>query len=84
MRFLTNTRLRLRSGRGMSRTNDELSADFHAISARLTNASGIKFQEFRRTLKPRYGRVWTDILMGHAGLALIGVGLWMLPLAGWP
>lgn len=62
----------------------EPSFDFQAISARLKNASGLGYPEFRRTLKPRYGKVWADILLGYAGFALIGTALALGPFSAWP
>lgn len=44
---------------------------------KLVDSRGRTFKEFRRLLKPRYGVVWRDIALGHAGL-LVACGL--LPL----
>src|SRR5262245_22333999 len=52
----------------------------------LVNSQGIRYREFKRTLKPRYHVVWIHILGGYLALALIAAGViaagLLLP-AGW-
>jgi len=46
--------------------------------------SGLRYSEFRKTLTPRYRKVWGDILMGYGGLLLIGVVFWVVQFPLWP
>jgi fatty acid desaturase len=41
----------------------------------LVDRQGRSFKQFRRTLAPRFGRVWFDIAMGWVGLALVAAAL---------
>src|SRR5438477_8829826 len=41
----------------------------------LTNRAGVKYLEFRRTLTPRYGVVWAQLLGGYAALVAIGAAI---------
>ena len=63
---------------------DELSSDFRTISNRLTNASGIGYLEFRKTLRPKFGQAWMDIALGYVGFLFLGAALWFVPRTHWP
>jgi fatty acid desaturase len=39
------------------------------------SSSQVRYVDFRKTLTPRYGRVWLDIIAGYAGLALVAVAM---------
>jgi fatty acid desaturase len=53
----------------------------------LVDENGIRFDDFRRGLRPRYGVVWFELLLGHGALVLSAIAtvlcqrLWP---AGWP
>lgn len=40
------------------------------IEGELVDAAGVRFRDLRKTLTPRYGRVWLEIALGHLALAL--------------
>jgi fatty acid desaturase len=41
----------------------------------LFNGQGVRYRDFKRTLTPRYGIVWRDLLAGHLALVLIAAGV---------
>lgn len=41
----------------------------------LVDADGVAYRDFRRSLTPRYWRVWFDITMGYTGVAAVLVSL---------
>lgn len=41
----------------------------------LVSRAGVRFNDFKRSLAPRYGRVWFELLCGHAALVLTTVGI---------
>lgn len=43
----------------------------------LVDSRGVTFAEFRRTLKPRYARIWLEIAAGWLVLAGISAALWV-------
>jgi len=45
---------------------------------KLVDGRGRTFKDFRRALKPRYARVWRDILLGYVGLAASCCGVVLL------
>lgn len=47
------------------------------------NSKGVSYLEFRKTLKPRYGRVWRDLAMGYAALIAICFAIGFVPFAPW-
>jgi fatty acid desaturase len=54
---------------------DELARGFMWVKATLVDSSGIPFKNFRHTLRPRYGIVWTEFLSGYLALVVITAGL---------
>lgn len=54
---------------------------------KLVNQQGVTFKDFRRALKPRFGRVWLDIVLGLLGIvAGVALVIWLdtrFPVA-WP
>ena len=52
---------------------DDRSASFAALRSGLSNASGVSYPEFLRTLKPSYPRVWLDIAIGYS---VLGAAVW--------
>lgn len=56
-----------------------------ALKATLVDDRGVPYREFRKTLTPRYGRVWRDIGLAYLALVLVvgGLATWnpALPLA---
>lgn len=46
----------------------------------LVNEDGLGFREFRRTLTPRFGLVWSHIALGY--LALVAIGAWVILTSG--
>jgi len=50
-------------------------SDFDRIEKRtLADRHGVPFREFKVALKPRFVKVWLDLLPGHAALAVILAG----------
>jgi fatty acid desaturase len=49
-----------------------------SLKATLVDSRGVAWRDFRRTLRPRYGRVWRDIALGYAGVVavLVVLGIW--------
>jgi fatty acid desaturase len=49
-----------------------------SLKAVLVDDRGLSYRDFRRTLTPRFARVWRDIALGYAGLAVVvtGLGAW--------
>ena len=41
----------------------------------LVSRTGVRYFDFKRSLTPRYGRVWFGLLCGHAALALTTAGM---------
>jgi fatty acid desaturase len=54
---------------------DDLSAGFHRVRSRLVDSKGVSYYEFRKTLTPRYWRVWLELLAGYAALIALGLAL---------
>lgn len=42
-----------------------------SLKGRLVDERGVGYREFRKTLRPRYGRVWLDLALGYAALLAI-------------
>lgn len=47
-----------------------LSNDFNSVREGLVNFSGIKYEDYLKTLKPNYVTVWRDLLLGYLSLIL--------------
>jgi fatty acid desaturase len=41
----------------------------------LVNRAGVRYHDFKRSLTPRYGKVWFELLCGHAALILTTAGI---------
>ena len=57
---------------------DDLSNGFHRVRSRLVDSKGVGYYDFRKTLTPRYWRVWADLLAGHMALAVLIVLLLLI------
>jgi fatty acid desaturase len=44
--------------------------EYGPVDSELADRTGLRFREFRKTLRPRYGVVWAQIGLGHAALWL--------------
>jgi fatty acid desaturase len=57
---------------------DELAAPLDLADIRrdtLTNRAGVRYRDFKQSLRPRFGLVWFHILSGHVGLLVITLGM---------
>jgi len=56
-----------------------------SLKGELVDDRGVAYREFRKQLRPRYGRAWLDIGAGYAGVVavLVALAAWdaRLPLA---
>ncbi|MBX7218390.1 MAG: fatty acid desaturase [Blastocatellia bacterium] len=63
---------------------DDLTQKFRQSVASLHNSSGVAYREFRKSLSPRYGVVWAELLCGHGVLiGTVMVLLFQKPLPWW-
>lgn len=49
-----------------------------SLKGELVDREGVPYREFRKALRPRYGRIWRDIALGYAALAatVAGLAIW--------
>ncbi|HEX7938511.1 MAG TPA: fatty acid desaturase [Gemmatimonadaceae bacterium] len=41
----------------------------------LVDSAGLSFRDFRRTLTPRFGVVWSQLILGYVALVVVGIGV---------